>query len=141
MAVRLDNQASDDDWADAATVPAYEQALSYIAWLEASKDRGDDAATLASRVQGFAMAMTPAFVRLVEARRPRALVVMAHFFGTPAGLSGFWWLGGGARSVARAQVGGIASILPESWVWHLNWPKDAVRLDSLVQDCGTVGRG
>ncbi|KJR83330.1 uncharacterized protein SPSK_04230 [Sporothrix schenckii 1099-18] len=136
-AVLAQDLPSGDDWADAATRDAYEKTLSYVGSLQLSMRRGEPVYVLCRRVQGFTMVMPPRFVDFVSERRPRALVVLAHFFAAVSKISklsqasgGVWWLGGedSREPIATREVRGIRSIMPVEWMAHMIWPMEAAGL-------------
>lgn len=68
----------------------------------------------------FPAAVSNRFVQLLEAKRPRALAIVACFFALLKRIDNVWWLG----DVARREVTGIISMFkPGSGWWrHLEWP-------------------
>lgn len=68
----------------------------------------------------FPAAVSKRFVQLVEARRPRALAIVACFFALLKRMDSVWWLG----DVSRREVMGLVSLFePGSRWWrHLEWP-------------------
>ncbi|OAA61962.1 c6 zinc finger domain containing protein [Niveomyces insectorum RCEF 264] len=129
-----------DDWDDAATREAYEKTLSYIGSVQHAMARGEPVYMLTRRIQGFTMVVPSRFIAFVAEQRPRALVVLAHFFATVSQISGVWWLGGiggssdgggghsGKESIAKREVRGIRSVLPEEWLGYMAWPLQAAGL-------------
>ncbi|CAK7235031.1 hypothetical protein SBRCBS47491_009151 [Sporothrix bragantina] len=116
---------SGDDWDDADTREAYEKTLSYIGCLQQAKERGEPIHILSRRVQGFTMVMPPRFVDFIAERRPRALVILAHFFAVVSRFTGgAWWLGGedGKPPIATRELRGIQQIIPQEWMQHMVWP-------------------
>ncbi|KJK86263.1 hypothetical protein H633G_09884 [Metarhizium anisopliae BRIP 53284] len=49
--------------------------------------------SVARRLVVFPLLVDARFVDMVDEKRPRALVVMAHYFALLAMLRGFWWVG------------------------------------------------
>ncbi|KAL1907068.1 hypothetical protein Sste5344_007193 [Sporothrix stenoceras] len=133
-AILAQDLTSGDDWDDPETRDAYEKTLSYVGSLQLSMRRGEPIYVLCRRVQGFTMVMPPRFVDFVDERRPRALVVLAHFFAAVSKITkifgGVWWLGGedGRESIATREVRGIRSIMPQEWMAHMIWPMEAAGL-------------
>ena len=120
---------SGDDWTDAATREAYEKTLSYVGSLQLAIRDNEPMYVLCRRIQGFTMVIPPLFMDFVAMRRPRALVILAHFFAAVHQLSGkgVWWLGGedGKETIARREVRGIRTIMPTEWMGHMIWPCEA----------------
>ncbi|CAK7226461.1 hypothetical protein SCUCBS95973_006207 [Sporothrix curviconia] len=116
---------SGDDWDDADTRDAYEKTLSYVGCLQLAKDRGEPIHIISRRMQGFTMVMPPRFVDFVAERRPRALVILAHFFAVVSRFTGgAWWLGGedGKPPIATRELRGLQQIIPPEWMPHMVWP-------------------
>jgi hypothetical protein len=91
---------------------AYIHAVSVLNWAHRNPY---PPATLA-----FPAAVSKRFVQLVEARRPRALAIVACFFALLKRMDSVWWLG----DVSRREVMGLVSLFePGSGWWrHLEWP-------------------
>lgn len=68
----------------------------------------------------FPAAVSKRFVQLVEAKKPRALAIVACFFALLKRMDNVWWLG----DVSRREVMGLVSLFePGSGWWrHLEWP-------------------
>ncbi|CAK7238661.1 MAG: hypothetical protein STHCBS139747_000079 [Sporothrix thermara] len=116
---------SGDDWSDADTREAYEKTLSYIGCLQLALDNGEPIHILSRRMQGFTMVMPPRFVDFVDERRPRALVILAHFFAVVSQFKGgAWWFGGedGKPPIAKRELQGLQRIIPPEWTPHMVWP-------------------
>lgn len=60
------------------------------------------------------------YVELVEAKRPRALAILACFFALLKRMDNVWWL----DDVARREVMGLVSLFETGSKWwrHLEWP-------------------
>ncbi|CZS89411.1 related to UPC2-regulatory protein involved in control of sterol uptake [Rhynchosporium agropyri] len=89
-----------------ATRQAYEHAVSFLNWSHQKPIR--------NRILGFAATVSRRFVDLVGQQDPRALVIAACFFALTKMVDNVWWLEG----IAKREVNGILSILPQEW-----WPK------------------
>ncbi|EFX05181.1 c6 zinc finger domain containing protein [Grosmannia clavigera kw1407] len=124
------SEPSDPD--DETTRLAYEQTLAYVGSIYKAIRRREPVYVISRRVQGFTMVVPPRFVDLVAASRPRALVVLAYFFAAVVQLSGVWWLGEGAGAgrncIARRELRGIRSVLPDEWTGLMVWPLDIAGL-------------
>ncbi|KAI5466710.1 hypothetical protein BGZ63DRAFT_344389 [Mariannaea sp. PMI_226] len=108
-----------------ATAQAYSHAVCVVNW--AHKKRYP-AATLA-----FLATVSRRFVELVEAKRPRALAILACFFALLKRMD-TWWL----QDVSRREVMGLVGMFEPGSKWwrHLEWP---VRIalwdgDTIPQD-------
>ncbi|KAF5641530.1 hypothetical protein F52700_3318 [Fusarium sp. NRRL 52700] len=112
------------------TAQAYLHAVRVIGWAHQEIDA---AATLS-----FLTTVSSRFVELVEAKRPRALVIFASFFALLKRMDA-WWL----RDIARREVMGLVGIFPSGSKWWqcLEW---AVRIalwdgDIIPQDIWSAG--
>ncbi len=108
---------------------AYMHAVAVLNWAHNS---GHSAACLA-----FPATVSRAFVELLTSRTPRALAILACFFGMLKKLDSAWWL----RGMARREVLGVVSLfnsdafsvdVERRWWPHLQW---AVRV-ALYHDEG-----
>ncbi|QGA13413.1 hypothetical protein EYB26_001063 [Talaromyces marneffei] len=77
-------------------------------------------------VIGFIGLLPAKFSHLLLERRPRALVIFAHYFAFMPELSDMWMVG----AAPQKEITGIASVVPEEWQPLMQWPL-SVR-DSLV---------
>ncbi|KAI1342464.1 hypothetical protein F5Y15DRAFT_305065 [Xylariaceae sp. FL0016] len=96
-----------------ATRQAYQHAVAVLDWAHKIPHTGAPLVFLAT--------VSRRFVELLEARRPRALAILASYFGLLKCLDDVWWL----KGVARREVMGIVSLFdPDDEVWwpRLQWP-------------------
>ena len=125
-----DMSSSGDEWND-ETRDAYERTLSYVGSIQKSLRRGEPVYVVARRIQAFPMVVPHKFVDFLAEQRPRALLILAHYFATVSQLNSLWWLGGGTdgtEPTAKREVDAILKKLPEEWQGHMIWPLDMVRL-------------
>ncbi|KAJ3529949.1 hypothetical protein NM208_g9538 [Fusarium decemcellulare] len=110
----------------ATTGQAYSHSVSVINWAHKNYHA---AAALA-----FPATVSRRFVDLVDAKRPRALAILACFFALLKRMDNVWWL----QDVSRREVMGLVSMFePRSKWWrHLEWPIRIALLDgsSIPQD-------
>lgn len=129
---------SDDDWSDDETREAYEKALSYVGSIQRGINEGEPVYAIARRIQTFALLVPPRFIGLLSLQRPRALVIMAHFWATVAQVHTVWWLGEaeseGDESTAKREIGAIKKALPVEWMTTMVWPLDQVGLRDFVRE-------
>ncbi|KAK7952414.1 uncharacterized protein PG986_008142 [Apiospora aurea] len=96
------------------TRQAYQHAVAVLNWAHKVPRTGAPMVFLAT--------VSKRYVELLQAKRPRALVILATFFGLLKVLdSGVWWL----KGVARREVMGIVSFFDpddEEWWPRLQWP-------------------
>lgn len=123
---------SGDDWDDNETREAYEKTLSYVGSIQKGVNSGEPAYATTRRLQTFALVVPPAFITLLGLQRPRALVIMAHFWATVSQVHGVWWLGESdaisQESTAKREIAAIKKVLPPEWMTAMVWPLDQVGL-------------
>ncbi|OTA59289.1 hypothetical protein K449DRAFT_333810 [Hypoxylon sp. EC38] len=103
----------DDPASQVLTRQAYQHAVAVLDWAHKIPHTGAPLVFLAT--------VSRRFVELLEARRPRALAILASYFGLLKCLDGVWWL----KGVARREVMGIVSLFDpddEEWWPRLQWP-------------------
>jgi hypothetical protein len=122
---------SDDDWADSATCDAYERTLSYVGSIQHAIDSGEPVYVVCRRIQAFALVVPAKFLEFVELQRPRALVILAHFFATVSQVDTVWWLGDHSNDVeqhtAIREIRAITKTLSPEWQGLLIWPLDMIK--------------
>ncbi len=96
---------------DAETRETYEQTLSYIGSIQLAAKAGEHRMGIARRMMAFAILIPKKFIEFVEQQRPRALVVLAHFFALSSDMEDVWWIGRAARS----EIEAIQKFLPLEW--------------------------
>ncbi|KAE8448755.1 hypothetical protein EG329_008971 [Mollisiaceae sp. DMI_Dod_QoI] len=101
---------SSEVW-DEETRQAYEKALNYIGGVQLAIEAGEHRLAILKRIMAFALLGPKRFYAFVEEKRPRALVILAHFFVLCSNMEDIWWVG----KVAQREVQGIQRILPEEW--------------------------
>lgn len=103
----------------AATSQAYSHAVSVLNWAHRT--------SRPSAALAFPASVSRRFVELVQAKRPRALAILASFFALLKRMDRVWWLG----DVARREVMGIVGILDPSSPWpsRLEWPLRIALID------------
>ncbi|KAL7627967.1 hypothetical protein AAE478_002163 [Parahypoxylon ruwenzoriense] len=95
------------------TRQAYQHAVAVLDWAHKIPHTGAPLVFLAT--------VSRRFVELLESRRPRALAILASYFGLLKCLDSVWWL----KGVARREVMGIVSLFDpddEDWWPRLQWP-------------------
>lgn len=103
----------DEPW-DSEIEATYLAAIRYLGGArKAFEDKDANFDVICRWVMGFPMKMERRFVELVEEQRPRAMVVLAHYFALLSKLRDVWWVG----DTGRREVRGIAETLPTDWIW------------------------
>ncbi|KAJ4022527.1 hypothetical protein NW766_001564 [Fusarium irregulare] len=113
----------DYETGDKKTEEAYARAISYIGSIRKALDEQNVVKSIGRRTVVFPMVMHKEFADLVEELRPRALVILAYYFGYLSMLSEFWWVGDSGFREIRA----IERIMPKEWLGWLEWPRSVVR--------------
>ncbi|KAL6700509.1 hypothetical protein J3F84DRAFT_358369 [Trichoderma pleuroticola] len=109
----LDEELEQEDEANrAATNQGYFHAVCVLNWAH-KNHYAPSALALPSTV-------SRRYVELVEAKRPRALAILACFFALLKRMDNVWWL----DDVARREVMGLVSLFETGSKWwrHLEWP-------------------
>ncbi|KAK6859761.1 hypothetical protein PG995_003397 [Apiospora arundinis] len=108
------------------TEQAYHHAVSMLNWAHRIPHTG--APVL------FMFTVSRRFIELLQARRPRALVILACHFGQLKSLDRVWWL----RGLAKREVKGIVTLFeededhslnPEAWWSWLHWATQVVQYE------------
>ncbi|ROV98751.1 hypothetical protein VMCG_06765 [Cytospora schulzeri] len=130
---------SGDDWNDEETRDAYEKTLSYVGSIQMGINNGEPVYAVARRIQAFALVAPPKYIQLLGLQRPRALVILAHFWATVAHVHSVWWLGEddamGEETTAKREIRAIKGVLPPEWPTTMVWPLDVVTMatDTLTE--------
>jgi hypothetical protein len=130
-----DELASENPRFAVVTSQSYAHAVCVLNWAHHSPI---PAAALA-----FPATISRRFIDLVEAKRPRALAILACFFALLKRMDGVWWL----HEVSRREVMGLVGIFEPGSKWwrHLEWPirialwdSGTIPSDIWGADCGTA---
>ncbi|KAI1663029.1 hypothetical protein F4813DRAFT_342708 [Daldinia decipiens] len=97
----------------------YESAMSYICTIHKAVADGERDFAVVRRFGRFAVTVPAEFTKFVEERRPRAMVILAHFMALWIGFEHIWMIG----RAGELQVRGIYKALPIEW---------SSKLDGLV---------
>lgn len=103
----------------------YINAVRYLSWAYTLQLVKEDKDIVRRSVLAFPIAAPAMYISLLDCHDPRTLVITAYFFGLVSGLEGIWWLEG----VARREIMGISSLVPENWVWAMKWPLQRIQHD------------
>ncbi|KAI0007057.1 hypothetical protein F4779DRAFT_629378 [Xylariaceae sp. FL0662B] len=117
-------RSNDDDPASQLlTRQAYTHAVAVLDWAHKIPHTGAPLIFLST--------VSRRFVELLEARRPRALTILANYFSILRCLDSVWWL----KGVARREVMGIVSLFdPDDAEWwsRLQWAIQIALYDGEV---------
>ncbi|KUJ23608.1 uncharacterized protein LY89DRAFT_664012 [Mollisia scopiformis] len=119
----LRQDLSNERW-DHDTQYAYQRALNYIGGVEKAVERGEHPLGTCRRMMAFALLGPKQFYLFVEEYRPRALVILAHYFAIYSKMEDLWWIG----NVARREIQGIQRVLPAEWQGLMRAPLASVGL-------------
>lgn len=119
----LRQDLSNEIW-DEETQQAYERAVNYIGGVRIAIEAGEHRLGTLRRMMAFALLGPKKFYNFVQEYRPRALVVLAHFFAIFSTMEDMWWIG----KVAQREIEGIQRVLPPEWQVLMRAPLAAVGL-------------
>ncbi|KAF1992424.1 hypothetical protein K402DRAFT_320696 [Aulographum hederae CBS 113979] len=71
-----------------------------------------------ARLTRFPAFLDPVFLRMLQEGEPRAMVVLAYFFGVMKEAEDVWWLNGWADH----EINGILGLMPEECMVFMEWP-------------------
>jgi hypothetical protein len=108
---------------------AYASTVSYIGGVKIAIEESELEPHYFRRVVTFAMYIERRFIDLVEERRPRALVILAHYFALVTTLKRIWWIG----DCGEKEILGIMTILPNAWKHLMAWPWKVLKDPSLLK--------
>jgi hypothetical protein len=113
----------DEDIAD-----AYGSTVSYLGGMKSAVEEGEHEAHTFRRAITFAMYIPRRYIDLVEEQRPRALVILAHYFALLTKFTHIWWIGDSGKK----EIMGILTILPNEWKHLMAWPCQVLEDPSLI---------
>ncbi|KAI1199518.1 hypothetical protein F5X97DRAFT_117190 [Nemania serpens] len=102
---------TDQELNDAGVRSVYEQALAYTCSVFRAIERKESRVAIARRLGGFAVWVPIEFSKFIEQRRPRALVVLAHFMSIWINYEDVWLIG----RAGEWQIRCIHKNLPVEW--------------------------
>ena len=111
---------------NAETEKAYSSTLNYIASVQSRFDEGEKPQTLCRLLLAFPYLVKRPFVDLLKEQRPRALVILAHYFAFLTRFSYVWFIGDAGQREIRA----IEAVLPGEWQDLMAWPLQMLKEES-----------
>ncbi|KAK7965938.1 uncharacterized protein PG986_000215 [Apiospora aurea] len=124
--------AADDDYAteldDPGVRKVYDEALGYTCSVARAIEGGESEDSVGRRLGGFAVLVPTDFTQFLIERRPRAMVVLAHFMSLWLDYEHVWIIG----QAGERQIRGIRNSLPPAW---------RGKLDGLVGRLKGKGKG
>ena len=115
---------------------AYEKTLNYIGSVYIAIKNGEPSGVLSRRFFAFGPMLEKRYLELLEQRRPRALVMLAHLFAMSKVIDDIWLFNG----AAERHVYGVQTILPPSWQWAMEWPLNVITSPNQTQLLATHSR-
>ena len=106
---------------------AYSSTLRYISSIQLAIAAQEPPASIFRRLVLFPTMVQSEFIFLVGEQRPRALVVLAHFFAFLVDFRGVWWVGG----IGGREVRGIEGVVGGEWRGGMGWPVRVVEVEGL----------
>ena len=97
---------------------AYSSTLNYITSVQSRIDEGEKPQTLCRLLLAFPYLVKQPFIDLLSEQRPRALVILAHYFAFLTRFRYVWFIGDAGPREIRA----IEAILPVEWQDLMVWP-------------------
>jgi hypothetical protein len=102
---------------------AYDDTVCYVGSIWMAQQQIEDISLTSRRLVVFGTLMNTRFVELLDARDPRALVILAHFFAVVASCRNLWWIG---RCPSR-EILAIETLLGPDWRQAMEWPTQIAR--------------
>ncbi|KAF3013708.1 hypothetical protein E8E14_004087 [Neopestalotiopsis sp. 37M] len=109
-------QQLDAEMSDPQTVSVYHKAIAFICSVQRAIARGEPEFAICRRLGGFAVLVPSEFTEYLIERRPRALVVLAHFMACFISVEHIWTIG----QAGTNQITGILKNLPVEWSYKLD---------------------
>ncbi|KAL2202442.1 hypothetical protein CC79DRAFT_1279716 [Sarocladium strictum] len=106
----------------------YEEAVGYIGYMAKAIESQELPRILWRLVLGFGILMPSTFIDCVEIGRPRALIILAHYFALAKSVDDHWIFAG----LANREVAGIHDLLPQELQHYLAWPLRVVDSSPLA---------
>ena len=108
---------------DAKIKYVYGRVLSYVGDTYQSLLDKETPRLILRRIMYLPVLNPGTFINLVEERRPRALIILAHGLALAKAVDEHWWV----RGLAEREVKGIQSALPAEWWWAMEWPLSMIK--------------
>ncbi|KAM0476150.1 hypothetical protein ACHAPX_006567 [Trichoderma viride] len=117
----------EEQWDD-QVLNVYKRTLSCLGWLWKHRFDSDPPYGVSRRLFLFPMIVDAQFVIFVEEQRPRALIILAHYFALLAIIRRMWYIGDAGLREANA----IAAVVPPAWLGMLIQPLEILKDPSLL---------
>lgn len=125
-----------ETWSE-KTEKAYSSTLSYIGSVQSAIDGGEKPQTVCRILLMFPYLVQKGFIDLVQERQPRALVILAHYFGLLTRFKYIWFIG----DTGSREIRAIRAVLSEEWQKLMAWPLQMLAEESFSASCrhGNLG--
>ncbi|PNP43618.1 hypothetical protein TGAMA5MH_04590 [Trichoderma gamsii] len=117
----------EEQWDD-EVLKVYKRTLSCLGWLWKHRFDSDPPYGVSRRLFLFPMLVDAQFVAFIEEQRPRALIILAHYFALLAIIRQLWFVGDAGLREANA----IAAAVPPAWLGMLIQPLEILKDPSLL---------
>ena len=97
---------------------AYASTLSYIGSVQSFIAGGEKPGTVCRILIMFPYLIQKGFIDLVEEQRPRALVILAHYFALLTCFEYVWFLG----DIGSREIRAIQAAIPQEWQELMSYP-------------------
>jgi hypothetical protein len=108
--------SADTELDDRDTLMIYNKALAYTCSVQRAIERREPEFAVCRRLGGFAVLVPTLFTRFLTERRPRAMVILAHFMALWLDYEQYWIIG----KAGERQIRGINKNLPLEWSYKLD---------------------
>lgn len=116
---------------------AYSSTLSYIGSVQALIDGGEKPQTVCRILIMFPYLIQNSFIGLVHQQQPRALVILAHYFGLLTRFKDIWFIG----DTGPREIRAIQAVLSEEWQDLMTWPLQTLLDESSPAQFGNESHG
>lgn len=106
---------------------AYSSTISYIGSVQSMIEGGEDPPTVCRILLLFPYLVKRGFIDLVKEQRPRALVILAHYFGLLTRFKFIWFI----SDTGSREVHAILAFLPDEWHGLMAWPLQMLAKEPL----------
>ncbi|KAH8716009.1 hypothetical protein HC256_004797 [Beauveria bassiana] len=111
LLVRRPEDSDEDD-------AAYIDTVSYIGAIQSAADAGEHMDAITRRLVIYPVLFPQRFVALLDEHRPRALVILAHFFAVAAHCQASAWVG----DIPKKEILALEEFLAPQYRHELAWP-------------------
>ncbi|KAM3443124.1 hypothetical protein MY4824_000829 [Beauveria thailandica] len=116
LLVRRPGDSDEDD-------AVYIDTVSYIGAIQSAVDAGEHMDAITRRLVIYPVLFPQRFVALLDEHRPRALVILAHFFAVAAHCRASAWVG----DIPKKEILALEEFLAPQYRHELAWPLSVVR--------------